>query len=157
MVEPKKLPDGLAISDMMNGHAKCPTCEQQIYLRPIDLSAILVFALRKIVERTDMGAVTTGDDMARYGRSIYCNYTQLKYWGLIYEDRTAGGWRATTTGKAFVNDECVMPRRVWVFADEARKMPDEYSVGIIRVGDVKDWHPKSRQEARERLIALESE
>lgn len=159
MINYAPLPAGFEIKDMLAGEHNCPTCSQQTYLRPIDLSAVLVYALRIIVDRSVSGAITTGNDMAAHGRTVYCNYTQLKYWGFIIEDRSAGGWRATIEATEFLEKMRTVPPRLWVFADRVRMMPDEYpfNVGHIGIDAVKPYHPKSRQEARERMIGLEAE
>lgn len=157
MISNTLLPSGFEIEPMLTGDHHCPVCEQQTYLRPVDLSSVLCHALRIISQRSSEGSITTGDDMARYGRTVYCNYTQLKYWGFIFEDRTAGGWRITPDGMNYLEGGYKVPKRLWVFADQVRKVPESMSFELIGIGDVKPYHPRSRQEAREQIVPLEYE
>lgn len=160
MIHSTPLPEGFSPNEMLTGEHHCPTCGQQTYLRPVDLSSPLVHALRIIAGRSASGSITTGNDMARYGRTIYCNYTQLKYWNFIFEDRSAGGWRITPFGQEFISSpETRVARRLWVFNDEVRRV-DGFQFDMrdtISASDIKPYAPKNRQEVREQLIALEHE
>lgn len=157
MIDYHPLPPGFRPDDMIAGKHRCPTCTQQTYLRPVDLSSVLIHALRIISLRSAEGAVTTGNDMARYGRTVYCNYSQLKYWGLIFEDRPAGGWRLTSEGMDFLAGNTQLPMRVWVFADEVRTWDNAPFAPVVSIDSIKPYAPRSRQEARERLVGIEHE
>ena len=159
MIDYQPIPPGFQVELMFTGKHNCPTCSQQTYLRPVTLSSVLIYSLRLIAERSATGAVTTGNDMANHGRTAYCNYTQLKYWGFIMENREAGGWFITESGLRFLRNEERVPETLYVFADQVRK-DDSGTIPttrFINVEEIKTYVPKTRQTVRESLIPLESE
>jgi len=155
MIHYEPLPPGFEPSEMLNGDHHCPSCSQQTFLRKVTLSGQLVHALRIIQQAPN--STVKGSHMAKYGRSIYCNYTQLKYWGLIQEDRANESWRITEEGIAFLNSEMRLPTSLYVFADQVRGLPLEIMAEIewAAVDEIKPYNPiTSRAIARQNLTPL---
>lgn len=146
------LPDGMVAGQMTSGSARCPHCAQLTLLRGIALSFAHVRALHVMLSIETGDRLATADDMAKQGRSIYCNYTQLKYWELIRPLDDA--WQLTELGRMFLRGEIALPRRVWVFNDQVRDVGFEND-GYAYVHEIKTRGIKSRQEARDNSVPIE--
>lgn len=152
----------MAASTLVSADYHCPACGQQTFLRPIDLSGILIFALRRIgwiSEKEKRPAIA--DDMAKLGRSTYCNYSALKYWGFIRETLVPAGWAITNEGKMFLAGAMRVPKRLWIFDDRVRSV-DERELGQdpspdVSVNDVREYVPKTRQTVRDSMVAIENQ
>lgn len=142
----------MAADQMTSGSARCPHCAQLTLLRGVSLSFAHVRALHVMLATETSGRLTTADDMAKQGRSIYCNYTQLKYWGLI--EAVGEKWRLSQTGLKFFRGQISLPRKLWVFNDTVRDVGFEND-GYAYVHEIKTRGIKSRQEARDNSVPIE--
>lgn len=159
MVEYHPLPEAFAPSVLLLGDYHCPLCKRQMFMRPMEISGILIFALRRInaINQTAKRPATP-DDMSKLGRSVYCNYSALKYWGFIEAEQDESGWSITPSGQAFLAGHATAPKRLWIFDDKVRSV-DESELGMESPGDVhidqvREYVPKSRQSVRETMVAL---
>lgn len=153
ITQKSSLPPALKEKTKPTEKSRCVHCDQQIYLRAVDLSSQLLYALKKIrdINDTQMRAATS-EDMAKCGRVVYCNYTQLKYWSLI--ETEASGWRVSELGRAFLAGELELESRLYVFSDEVREHED-LSIQLITVADMKIYTPPTnRDKVREEMVGL---
>jgi len=149
MIMKYRLPDGFELTDPTRS-IECPTCTQSVYVRSIALSKAHIKALRCMYE---LGGRITANDMANLGRSVYCNYSQLKYWGLI-ESNADACHKLTLSGVEFIEGKLALPRKLYVFNDLVRDVPLPDG-GVAYIHEIKDGGIKSRQEARENLNPTE--
>lgn len=146
------LPEGFVPSEMAAGSARCPCCQQFTVLRPIVMSYVLVRALRIMHLVEQSGRLTKGDDMAAHGRTMYCTYSQLKFWGLI-KKHTEAEWLITASGIEFLAGHLQIPRQVWVFNNAVRDVELDNG-GMIYIHQVNERGIRSRQEAREAAVPI---
>ena len=149
------LPPALREKEDPTKPSNCTHCEQQIFLRQHSLSSALLFALKKIkdINMTEVRPALA-NDMAKFGRNVYCTYTSLKYWGLIVPDDK--GWRITEEGEAFLANELYVELHLWVYNDEVReKEGAEYS--FVKISDLEEYIPSpTRETARANMVGLEN-
>lgn len=146
------LPPGFVPADMAKGSARCPCCDQFTVLRPVVMSYVLVRALRIMELIQASGKLTKGDDMANHGRTVYCTYSQLKFWRLI-EKQGEAEWIITARGIEFLAGTVQVPRQVWVFNNAVRDVELDNG-GLIYIHQVNERGIRSRQEAREAAVPI---
>ena len=146
------LPSDMTADEMAKGSSRCPHCEQLTALRCLTLSKAHIQALHVMLAIETGGRLATADDMAKQGRSVYCNYTQLKYWQLI--EAANDDWRLTESGRQFLRGEIALPRKVWVFSDRVRRVNFDDG-GHAYIHEIKTRGIKSRQEARDNSVPIE--
>lgn len=133
--------------------SNCSYCEQQMYLRPVTMSSPLLFALQRIALITHGNMrPAVAEDMAKCGRTVYCNYTQLKYWGLIRQE--GKGWVLTELGESFLAGEVSIESQLWVYNDEVR-LREDAPVFFVNIKDIKEYvPPTNREKVREEMVGL---
>lgn len=149
----KPLPPALKEKDDPTEVSCCAECEQQIYLRPVTLSSPLVFALKRIQQiNNDELRPAVAEDMAKCGRTVYCNYTQLKYWELIVQ--AGKGWVVSEKGLEFLGNERYIEAQLWVYSDEVRERED-VPEHFVKIEEIKEYIPATtREKVREEMVGL---
>lgn len=149
----QRLPTALKEKDDPTEVSNCAYCEQQTYLRPVTMSSPLLFALRRIAEinHNAMRPAIAGD-MAKCGRTVYCTYTQLKYWELITQ--SGKGWIVTELGETFLSGTLAVEAQLWVYSDEVREREDAPAF-YVTTHEIKDYVPATtRDKVREEMVGL---
>lgn len=146
------LPEGLRLDQNNGGYkkgCKCPTCHQNILLKPKVIGKMLYQILKFINQHK-----TVKSDIFKHAsKSAYCNWSSLKYWDLIVIDKGENGEKFVSlsrVGKAFVKNEIALPKRLYVFNDTVRKRPLEEQVEFVRFDiAAQDVIPVSRESVAE--------
>jgi hypothetical protein len=99
--------------------------------------------LKDFVRKCDENYILKCTDETR-GDTIYCNYTQLKYFGIIVDaspegKKRTGMWRLTRHGYDFIKGETSIPKTVHVFNDQVIEVDE----GDVKIGEIDeapwDW------------------
>lgn len=91
----------------------CPTCSQRISGRWEALSRGLCASLIKFYHRAGETPLHLQQSDI-FTKNEYCNFSKLKYFGLVSKTGKAGYWQVTRTGSLFLLNSFSISRKVFV-------------------------------------------
>lgn len=96
----------------------CPHCKQIIMVRRRLIRRGMINGLVRLVDEGESKTADLGMDF-----SSICDFTKLKYWGLIEDGMAESTYRVTGLGLRFIRGEVSIPKYRWIFNDLVQKDP----------------------------------
>src|SRR3990167_6674061 len=115
----------------MSHPQRCTHCHKIIMVRRRLISRGLITGLLKLVGAGEAKIVDLGLDL-----SSTCDFTKLKYWGLIEDGRMECTYRPTRLAMDFLSGRVSIPKYRWIFNDEVQKDPYGKPNPEIHVWDI---------------------
>lgn len=127
------------LRERLHDGANCPACGQRVQLYKRKLNSGMARALIQIYNHAETEWVKVQDipDAPKGG-----DYAKLRFWGLLEssgdradDGNSAGMWRVTEHGRAFVLNISTVPAYVGTYNNRTYRLPDADEVPLISIKD----------------------
>ncbi len=94
----------------------CPCCHTRLNVRQERITPGLCRTLRKFYEVIEAKGANNAhlQKDCNFTKSEFCNFSKLRYFGLVEKTSDSGFWYLTQLGQLFVEGKLIVARRVYV-------------------------------------------